>query len=310
MSFFRKHKKISIVIIFVLVLFLIFGGTYARYVYNFFNNYILETKGFYFNSTVLSDNVKSYKFNNWDGVNSYTLTIDVNSKKNESVSTEADIKYNIEVDCSDNATCSVNKTSGIIYESQKMDSYQLMISPNDNFYENDEVIVRTTVMSTAPYRKKLAATFIVGVLKADFSYSIEDSVNSKFLTLNLVNSVGYYVVEEAFGSYSVGDQISIDTYNNLSDSEKAKCFSSKVTLTFPADKLELDMTSNSYLHRVLGSESFTKLNGYNYVSKYTFKLEASASEKILFYKKDLSKNYTYPIVTSSPIIDISVVGAE
>lgn len=310
MKFFWQNKKLSIAVIIFLIIFLLFGVTYARYIYNFIDNYILESKGFYFNSSVLSINDKSYRINNWDGVNSYILTIDVNSKKNEVKSTTADIEYEILYECSSNVVCSVSKESGIIYESKKMDSYQLIVSPKDNFYEGDEAVVKTWAKSLTPYKKTLSATYNISVMRSNFSYNIEDNVNSKYLILNVINSTGYYQVEEAFDEYSIGDQVSMDEYLNLSDENKSKCFSSKITLEIPTDKVQLDMTTNSYLHRIPNSEVFINYDGFNYVSKYVFKLDASSSEKILFYKNDMTKDYTYPITNSSSIIGIDVEMAE
>ena len=86
MQFFRNNKKVSIIVIIFLSLFLLFEVTYAGYVRNIVDNYILETKGFYFNSSVLSINGKVHNINNWDGVNSYPITVDVNNKKNELIS--------------------------------------------------------------------------------------------------------------------------------------------------------------------------------------------------------------------------------
>ena len=83
MQYVRNHKKLSIVILISLTLLLLFGLTYAKYVYKIFDNYILETKGFYFNSSVMTINNKNHNINNWDGVNSYTLMVDVSSKKND-----------------------------------------------------------------------------------------------------------------------------------------------------------------------------------------------------------------------------------
>ena len=82
MNFIRTHKKISILILIFAVIIFLYGTTFARYIYNAIHNYILESKEFYFNSTVLNINTKQYKINNWDGVNNYVLTIDVNNKKN------------------------------------------------------------------------------------------------------------------------------------------------------------------------------------------------------------------------------------
>ena len=310
MQFVRNHKKLSMIVLLILFFLLIFGFTYARYIYRIIDNYILESKGFYFNSSVLSLSDKSYKIHNWDGVNNYILTVDVNNKKNESVSTTTDISYSISVECSDNVTCTLSKETGIIYEQQKTDTYQITIIPKGNFYEGDEVTVKTQATSTSPYYKTLSATYIVGVEKSKFSYSIEDSANSQYLILNLTNSIGYYEVEKAFDTYQVGDQISLDNYMELSDAEKENCFSAKVTLSFDPKVLYLDMTSNSYLKKIPDSEVTEKINGFDYVSKYTFKVDATSSEKILFYKDDIAKDYTYPIVNEDSIIDVLVVSAE
>lgn len=305
MQYVRNHKKLSIVILISLTLLLFFGLTYAKYVYKIFDNYILETKGFYFNSSVMTINNKNHNINNWDGVNSYTLMVDVSSKKNDFKYTTADVDYDIRVECPDTVRCTLSKESGIIYEDKKSDSFQLSVVPKRIFAEGEEAIVKVIATSNSPYTKELSATYHVGVQKSNFTYSIEDSVNSKYLVLNVTNSIAYYEVEEAFNNYAVGDIISFDDYTNLSDSNKEKCFSAKVTLTFPADSLALDMTAKSYLHMIPNTEIDTTLSdNYKYVKSYTFKLAATATEKILFYKDDIKKNYTYPVVNDKSIITV------
>ena len=70
------------------------------------------------------------------------------------------------------------------------------------------------------------------------------------------------------------------------------------------------MTTKSYLHRISGSEVTEVVDSHNYVKKYSFKIPATSSEKILFYKYDISKNYTYPIINDSSIINVDSVVAE
>lgn len=308
MQFIRNHKKASIFVVIFLSLFLLFEFTYAGYIKNILDNYILETKEFYFNSSVLGVNGKVHSINNWDGVNDYSLTIDVNNKKNEVKSTNADIEYNITYECSSNVVCNISKTSGIIRENLKTDTYQLIVTPISSLGSGEEAVVKTYATSTSPYEKTLYATYIIGVEKKNFTYNIEDSVNSKYLVLNLTNSVGFYEVEEAFLNYAVGDLISLDTYLTLSAENRAKCFSAKVTLTIPNDILALDMTNSSYLHNL--SVETTNISSHNYVSKYTFKIEATSSQKILFYKYNIGQNYTYPIVNNNSVIGVDVVVAE
>ena len=65
---------------------------------------------------------------------------------------------------------------------------------------------------------------------------------------------------------------------------------------FHLDEIYLDMTNINYLHRIANSEKKEQIDGFDYVNEFTFKMDASSSEKIIFYKSDPEKNYTYPIV--------------
>ena len=95
MQYIREHKKLSIIVMTCLIVFLFCGITFGKYIYNIINNFILETKSFYFTSSILTVNRKGYSINNWDGVNPYTLTIDLSNRKNDERRTKADISYNI-----------------------------------------------------------------------------------------------------------------------------------------------------------------------------------------------------------------------
>ena len=310
MKFIRKHRKFSLGILIFLTVFLITTLAFGRYIYNSLNNFILETKGFYFNSSVLKPNGKTYSINNWDGVNSYPFTIDVNNRKNDEVYTTADIAYNIHYECDDTVTCTLSKTSGVIFEDDHTDSYIINVTPRSTFNAGDVVTIRTWVESTEPYKKELSATYKLGIQKANFSYNIEDSANSKFLTLNLTNAITYYVVEEAFSGHAVGSQVSVEEYASLSADNKKKCYSAKVTLSFNPNILRLDMTSDTYHNKLTTNYHETEIDGYNYVDKYSFNIEASSNSKIIFYKRDITQNYTYPIVNNNSIITVDVVTAS
>lgn len=307
MNIIRENKQISIIILISLFIFLAISITFGRYIYNAVHDFILETKGFYFNSSVLKKNNKTYNINNWDGVNSYEFTIDLNNKKTNDIYTTADISYEAYVSCENTVTCKLSKQTGIIYENAHTDSYIITVTPKKAFQAGETVRINTSVISKSPYTKTISATYILGVQKPKFSYYIEDSTNAKFLTLNLTNSIGYYKVQTPFLNYNVGDEISIDTYNNLTLENKKKCFSAIVTLTFDPRKVLLDMTNDTYLDKLPTNYQETYINGYRYVKKYSFKIDASSNTKIIFYKETLSNNYTYPIVNNSSIINVDVV---
>lgn len=306
MKFFRNHKKISIIALIVLIIFLSVEIAFGRYIHNILDQYILETKGFYFNSSILKVNGKGFLINNWDGVNSYTLTIDLNNRKNEERYTKTDISYNIHVDCPDTVICTLNKESGILHPEDVTDSYQITVTPIQNFYENDTVVVETYVESSKPYQKIMSATYTIGIEKSDFSYEIEDAPNEKYLLLRCSNSISYYEVEEAFLDYNVGDQIGLETYSELSEENKKKCFSAIVTVEFNPSIIFLDMTSDQYLNRLPSPYQEQMIQNHPYVSKFSFKVNASSSSEILFYKNDKTMDYTYPIVNDSSIIQVTV----
>lgn len=310
MTYIREHKKLSIIVLIALIFFVFASVTFGKYIYNVLDNYILETKGFYFNSSVLSFNKKEYKINNWDGANSYPLTIDLNNKKNAYVSTDADIRYSIQVSCTGAVTCELSSSAiGYLYKNDAdgMVSFGVTMTPNPGvvFSAGDTVEVNIDVTSLSPYKKKLSAKYLISVESKDFSYNIEDSVGDSFFVLNLTNSIAYYEVERAFGSYAVGDLLNLEEYNSLTASQKQNCFSAVVTLSFDPTVVYLDMTNKTYLHRIPGSESKINVNGHPYVNGYKFKVDATTSEKVIFYKVNPNVNYTYPLINGSSIIDVS-----
>ena len=310
MNFIRKHRKISLLLLISLIIVFSVSIVFGRYIHNILNQYLLETKGFYFNSSILNVNGRNFLINNWDGVNTYTLTIDLNNRKNDERYTKTDISYDIHVNCPSSVTCTLSKNSGTLHPNDETDSYQVFVTPRQNFYENDTVRVETSVTSSHPYQKTMSAAYTIGVEKSDFSYEIEDAVNNKYLIIRFLNAISYYQVEQAFGDYSVGDQVSLDDYNSLSASDRSKCFSAIVTVQYNPSILFVDMTNDLYLHRLPSPYQEQTINGFQYVSKFSFKVNASSSNEIIFYKDDITQNYTYPIVNNQSIIQVSVVKAD
>lgn len=297
----KLNRRKTIILLILILLFAIATPTLGRYAIIGINNFFLRTKEFYFYSDKLKEIRAVYQIDNWTGADPYTITVHMNSIENNLKKSTYDISYSISYTCSQNATCQSSKESGIIPASSNDDYFNIIITPNIGLTTGDKVSVEITTTSTSKYQKKLTAMFVLVVGKEKTSYEIVDSANSKYLDLNITNTLSYYNVETAFGNYSVGDRIDVDTYLTLSETDKQKCYSALITLKFDPKKVLLDMTNTNYLNAI--STKTTNINGSNYISEITFKLEPISSAVVRFYKQDATKDYTYPIINSSSIID-------
>lgn len=303
----ENNKKYRLKQLFIILILLLCSitliSTLGRYVVNSINNFFVRTKEFYFYSDKLSEDSSYYQIDNWTGVDSYTITINMNSKLNNLEAATYDINYDIEYTNSENCTCQLSKTSGTISETTNADYFNLIITPNVGLNVGDKVWVKITTHSTSQYKKTLTATFVLTVGKEKISYEIVDSKSSKYLEFNITNTLSYYTVDQAFGSYAQGDKIDVEAYKDLSDSDKEKCYSALITLQFDPEEVLLDMTNTNYLNATDVKKTY--INGSNYINEITFKVEPISSAVVRFYKMDVSKDYTYPIVNSESIITLT-----
>ena len=76
-----------------------------------------------------------------------------------------------------------------------------------------------------------------------------------------------------------------------------------VTLNFDPNVVLLDMTNTNYLNAI--NTTTKKIGNSNYINSITFKVDPISSATVRFYKVDVSKDYTYPIVNSKSIINIT-----
>lgn len=300
----RKYtiKKFIFIILTIVVLISVIS-IYGRYVTNSINNFFMRSKEFYFNSDKLKEYTAVYQVDNWSGIDDYTITINMNSRKNNLQAATYDIGYNISYTCSDNAICQLEKTSGIISSSTNSDSFYLTITPNRQLDVGDKVEVEVEVNSDTQYEKTLKGKFTLVVGKERLSYEITDSVQSPYMQLRITNTLTYYIVDEAFDSYEVGQKIDSDTYIGLTAENKGKCYSSEVTLTFDPREVLIDMTNEIFENAI--NTTTTRINGKEYINSITIKIDAISSQDIRFYKLDISQDYTYPNGNNESIIGIT-----
>ncbi len=298
----RKRTLLIIISIFLLLTTTI-SITYGRYIYTEIRNYYLSSKNFYFNSDKLKDNMARYQIDNWSGVDSLNIIINLNSQKNNKLASDSDITYNISFTCSDNVTCTSSKTNGTILVPGNTDYFVMTITPNTVLQENDKVTMYLEASATSPYTKTISGFFTINIGIPGLSYEISDVSNRPYLLVNITNTIDYYKVITPFDNYQSQEKIDINTYLNLTDENKDKCASAIITLKFDPNIVILDMASSAYLKAF--NIKTIHINSYDYVSEISFKMDALSSEVVNFYKKDTQIDYTYPFVNDTSIINVS-----
>lgn len=300
----RKSKKRQAILIILIVINLIsFAVIFGRYVTDTINDFFVRSKEFYFFSDKLSEDTSVFQIDNWSGVDDYVITINMNSTNNNLQVASYDVGYDIKYSCSENAICQISKTSGIIYANTNSDYFNLTITPNQQLDAGDKVTVEIEVNSTAPYKKTLKGKFTFVVGKEKLSYQITDEKEKPYMLLSLTNTLTYYNVKEAFGTYSVGDKIDIDTYLALSEANQAKCYSAMVNIEFDPSKILFDVTGSVYADAT--NVKTKTINGKTYICGFTVSVEAISSTEIKFYKVDVSQDYTYPNTSNKSIVTVT-----
>ncbi len=296
-------SKKNIIILLFAVFLLIISPTLGRFIYFEVRDIYFRVQNFYFESDKLKVNKATYQVNNYNGVDSYNVVINLNSFKNNLQKATMDIAYEITFTCSNKAICDVDKDDGIIYSSNNMDTITITITPNQQLNNNDIIWMDVVAKSTSPYVKEISAIFILRVGFLGLSHEIADEVGSPYLEVKVANTLEYYRVIEAFGSYNVEDRINRSTYLTLSETDKQKCVSSFVNLSFDPDLIVIDMTGEIYLRST--NQTTQSIGGHNYLNGLTFRIDAQDSVIIRFYKKNSQQNYTFPIINPTSIVAVT-----
>lgn len=303
MKFLKQNKNKVFIVLVIFISLIFFTDTFGKYIYNEIRDFYLASHSFYFNSDKLSVGMTNEELDYYSGVDPYTITINMNSYKNNYVAANSDITYDISYECSSNATCEVSKTTSTIYSASHTDSFYVTITPNESLTDGDSIYVIVYATSTSPYTKTLKGKFTLNVGRMGLTYEINDVKNRAYFDMSFTNTYDFYTVDEAFDTYSSGDRIDINTYLGLTDEYKNKCTSALIEIDFDPNKVILDMTNELYLNRI--SYNTTTINNYEYINNLTFKIDALSSNTIRFYKSDVSNDYTYPFVNDTSIVSVT-----
>lgn len=297
-----RYTKIILVMLLPILIYFLFisKNSFARFVYLGIKDYYLETKSFYFNCDKMDNPEAFYQIDNWAGGGELPITFNMNSKKNNMVNSTSDIYYDITYSCSSNVSCTSTKNDGVIFADSNTDFFIVTLTPEQTLVEGDSVWLKVSAKSSSPYIKEISGKIVLNISIPGLSYEIQDEVYQPYLNFKVTNTRDFYTVKEAFGSYTVGSAIDIKTYASLTDSEKEKCSSATVKLTFDPNVVLVDLTSEMYSSVV--STTQIVIDGHEYINSITFKLEPISSQIVRFYKSNPDIDYTYPFVYESSII--------
>lgn len=288
LSLFQK----SIIMLCLCLIALTFAVSFGRYVYTRALELYFMTQNFYFESNKLTLEGARYSLDYWNGVDPHDVPIVLNGFKNDKLRSTKDITYNVTTDCPTNIICTVSKSSGTISKNVSTDDFVFTITPaaSSNFTDGSSVTGKVIATSTSPYSKTLSAYFTLVVGKYGLSHVITDQAGSTYLSLKVTNTLDSYFTKEAFGDYGLHAPVSISAYSSLSDTDKAKCASAVITVSFDPNVVKIDNTATDYLHAY--DIETQVIGGYNYVKKFTFDMHPSISNVIKFYKTNKSLNYS------------------
>ncbi len=257
---FLKNKVNLVLVLLLCVLILTpIVTTTSRFVISKIDEHYLDSKEFYFNSSVL--NGSTYNLYNWDGSDGYQITFDTTNSKDSLNWTKHDIEYEIltectsavgAVSCSSSGDTVLSTNSALITNGSN--TVTLSIG-NNEFTTGDTVTINVTAKSISPYKKELTASFIVKVNKSEVNYYIEDMPNRNYLNLIISN-------------------------NNESKD---------ITVDIDASLLSIDNT-NYYVNT--GVTSSSTINDEAKINRLVFRIESNNVYNIRFYKSNPIENYT------------------
>lgn len=298
-----SNRKQIIIFLWILLCVTSFVVVFGRYVTNSVNNFFLRSKEFYFYSDKLSEDKAIFQIENWSGVDDYTITVNMNSRKNNIQVASYDISYDIKYSCSENAICQLSKNSGKISKDSNTDFFNLTITPNKQLETGDKVVVEIEATSTTNYKKTIKGKFTLVVGQENLTYQITDKTNDTYMNLRITNTLSYYIVRQNFDTYTTGQKIDIDTYLALTEENKTKCYSSIITIKFDPKKVLLDITNENYKNST--NTTTATIDGKKYINSVTLPIDAISSVDLRFYKVDTTKNYTYPNVNNNSVVTVT-----
>lgn len=264
-----KKRLIIVFVSLILILLLVNGISYAKYISGWVWNYYLGSKGFYFTSEELGSSIIKNVNNNWDGKSTHFT---ISNSLNESVISDYDINYKVVCEIENNINdyvCLINgtnsneftgtlsvyktcinntgdgvntsnfnqitcETSGYVWNKQQAikDNYFDVVAKDGSLVK--DVTVNVEVSSISPYSKILNGKFILHYNDSnDGEISLSYNTYSDYSRLIVTNShINKKCVE-----------VSFDTTKFLIDVDENDLFSYKTDDNGYINKIKFDINS-------------------------------------------------------------------
>ena len=101
MSKAKKLNKVKIVAVVFIIVLIIAGAVFGRYVYNGIREAYFTSKEFYFTSDLLTLDNATYQYENWGGVDAYDINFDLYSYANTLLRLDYDLNYSVSCETPD-----------------------------------------------------------------------------------------------------------------------------------------------------------------------------------------------------------------
>lgn len=97
----KKLNKVKIVVAVFIIMMIIAGAVFGRYVYNGIREAYFTSKEFYFTSDLLTLDNATYQYENWGGVDAYDINFDLYSYANTLLRLDYDLNYSVSCETPD-----------------------------------------------------------------------------------------------------------------------------------------------------------------------------------------------------------------
>ena len=196
----RKINKLKVGICIFLIVLLLALSVFGRYIYNSAREAYFTARQFFFSSNILSVEGSEYQYDNWTGVDTYPIEIELYSYNNKLSRIDYDLQYTITCESlSEKISCSINtedggtSATGTIYATlngtpNNVSRVAILVKPLAQINVGEEVKLKVTAKTEEPYQKEISCEFSLKMkLSGQTSYSIEDVANRDYALLKLVN---------------------------------------------------------------------------------------------------------------------------